>query len=102
MTVVSNFILKNKDKLAIFWNNNLEYLILKKLNSFILTFHYAVRKKHTRIDDYIVMFNNGAIWNVMNEWMRSDMKDPIDEVLAQLSDYLITVDEYDLSDICCH
>lgn len=101
MYVVSDFIIKNKEKLVILWENNLEYMLLKKLNSFILTTHYSLKKNNTsRIDDYIVMLNNGAVWNVMNEWMKSGMQDPIDEILASLSDYLMNIEKYDLSDIC--
>lgn len=100
MHVISSFILKNKDTLKLFWENDLEYLILKKLNNFILTLHYTIAINPPRIEDYIVMLNNGAIWNVINEWMRTDMKDPLDEILKELQQYLKNIESYDLAHPC--
>lgn len=102
LKVIATFILDNKETLQLFWKNDLEYIILKKLNAFIRTYHYTICVNPSRFEDYIVMLNNGAIWNVLNEWMRTGMVDPLDEVLAFLEDYLQNIGKYDLTHLCAN
>lgn len=101
LKVITTCITENKEILTLFWQNELEYLILKKFNDYILKAHLdVIDYVPTRNDAYIVMMNNGAIWNIMNEWMRSGMKDSIEDVLEGVKEYLINIDEIDLTHLC--
>ncbi|MDD5934747.1 MAG: TetR/AcrR family transcriptional regulator [Clostridiales bacterium] len=100
LEIISNFVITNKETLLLFWNSHLEYLILKKLNLYILSHHYNITKnEHSRIEDYIIRLNIGAIWNVLNEWMRSGATDSIDNILSGIKSYMENIKNIDLKDI---
>lgn len=101
LEVITRFVLKNQEQLSLFWSNHLEYMILQKLNEFIIQKHNEIRHNNTTcLDDYIVMLNNGAIWNVLNEWMRRGRIDSLEQILLELKEYMLHWNEYDLKHLC--
>ena len=40
--------------------------------------------------DYLIAFNIGAVWNVINMWAKRGMREPLDKVRATIEEYLET------------
>ena len=102
------FCTKYKNFLLILRDNELLYLLLKKLNYLILTEHFKINRYDSANRNnfnihsqsvYIVSFNIGGIWNIIVRWLENDMNDSVDDIKKSIVYYLSNIKNIDLRDI---
>ena len=96
LNVIFSFCEKNKNLLGILHKHDMLHLLLKKLNEIIPSViespdyeRNPFKKVFGDIEpDYLIAFNIGAIWNVINKWLELGMHEPLENVKAVLEKYL--------------
>lgn len=96
LDIILSLCLQNRDLFIQLKNNNLMHLLLHKWNTFIPIIHKKlVSPNHPMFQvfsdeqiDYVIAFNNGAVWNVIMKWAEHDMKDSPDTIKTILLKHL--------------
>lgn len=96
LSVIFDFCIKYKDFLLLLNENNMLYLLLIRLNTYIPSAHIdAVDSSNPFIrcfdgldPDYLIAFNVGAVWNVICKWIENKMEDPPEKIVKTLKNYL--------------
>lgn len=95
LNIIFPFCYNIKDFLLILRDNHLLFKVEVMLNQKILDQHKKIKKKiddYSSMDDYVIYFNIGAIWNVITMWIENDAKDSEDQIKNVLSKYLNNID----------
>ena len=95
LDIIFNFCKENKDLLFLLRDNDLSYVLLKKLNIFIPLMHNQAVSPNNPIFrllspeqvDYVIAFNIGAIWNVIMNWIEHNMEDSPEYIKLTLLKY---------------
>lgn len=102
LSVVFPFCENNKEMLRILNENNLMYILLDKINEFIPQIHNKIKPSEISeniMTDYIISFNIGAVFNVINKWVKDGMIESIETIMKNLSFYLANISKINLSKI---
>ena len=100
--VLVKFCISHKRVIQLLDKNNLMYLVVNKINEYILRRHKEIELSGMVPDTffkgldvkYIIMFNVGAIWNVVCAWVHGGMKDDPKEIVETLTIYLARIGQY--------
>ncbi|MBZ4667572.1 MAG: Transcriptional regulator, AcrR family [Defluviitaleaceae bacterium] len=88
--IIVSFLEQYKEVVSILWQNGLEHLLLNQLNTHILSIHRMHRESSTdsvlsgEMSDYLCVFNIGGIWNIVNMWIRTGMKEPMEDIIKTI------------------
>lgn len=99
LNVVFPFCERNKEILKILNKNNLMNILFDTANEFIPYIHHKSQSKNIDkncMTDYIISFNIGAVFNVINKWVKDDMVEPIENIKENLSFYIANVSKINL------
>lgn len=96
ITVIFDFCEKKRKLLKLLDQNDMLYVLLLRLNESLPRISKATdmsRNPFARMfgdldPDYLIAFNIGAIWNVIFKWVRSGMKEPLDDVREIVRSYI--------------
>lgn len=96
LSVIFEFCIRYKDFLLLLYKNNMLYLLLSKLNSYIPAAHIEICDRENPFSkcfgdlnpDYLIAFNIGAAWNVIYKWVERGMNDPPEHIIKTLKSYL--------------
>ena len=96
LTVIFNFVDKNKELLQLLHKDNMLYLLLLKLNVVIPELSNTIDMSNNPFrtligdlePDYLIAFNIGAIWNVIFKWVDRGMTDSPEYIRSILEEYL--------------
>ena len=105
--VIFYFCKENKKLLFILRDNELLYVFLMRLNSFILREHKKIIRYNTEfpnecsgeLNKYIIYFNTGAIWNVIIRWIENNMEDSLIDIKKVIINYLSNIKNIDIRDV---
>lgn len=94
--VIFEYCIENKEILSILHRNNLMYLLLDKWNAMIPVMHIHVVNAIQPVLEvftpeqvnFIIRFNIGSIWNMIDLWVEHDMKESPEEIKGALETYL--------------
>lgn len=98
LSVIFDFCKKNRKLIKLLQKNGLMHLFLLRLNEVIPKVNATAdmsgnpfAERMTGLDaDYLIAFNIGAVWNVINMWAQRGMREPLDKVRATIEEYLET------------
>ena len=100
--VLVRFCESHKRVIKLLDKNNLMYMVVNKINEYILRRHKEIELSgmvpETFFEGldvrYIIMFNVGAVWNVVCAWVHGDMKDDPKEIVKTLMVYISRIGQY--------
>lgn len=99
---------KYQSFLFVLRDNELLYLLLRRLNDLILAEHFKVNRYNSvnnnnfnihALSAYIVSFNIGGVWNIIVRWLENNMSDSVDDIKKAIVYYLSNIKAIDLRDI---
>lgn len=102
--VIFQFCELHRDFLKQLRDNHLLYMLLEKWNQLLPIMHEQIIKNKIEgepiqdklLTEYVIAFNVGAVWNMMVKWLEDDMQEPVENVKATMTDYLMHINELDL------
>lgn len=94
-SLIFEFCIRYKDFLILLHKNNMLYLLLLKLNSYIPAAHIEISDIENPFSkcfgdlnfDYLIAFNIGAAWNVISKWVERGMSDSPEQIIGALKSY---------------
>ena len=94
--VIFDFCEKNRKLIKLLQKNGMMHMLLLRLNEVIPDVNATAdmngnpfAEKMAGLDaDYLIAFNIGAVWNVINMWAQRGMRETLEDVRATIEDYL--------------